>query len=162
MQAKRNKLAMGVGLGVLYTATSMLIGAAGGLGVFTFGYAKGSSYLTNNPAACANCHIMKEQFDGWVKSSHGKFASCNDCHAPHDLVGKYACKARNGFFHSLAFTTGKFHEPITINAYNKSVVEHNCRYCHEDVTHEIDLGGVLGKTEPLECSRCHRDVGHAQ
>ena len=29
------------------------IGAADGLGAYTFIYAKGGSYLTNNPASCA-------------------------------------------------------------------------------------------------------------
>ncbi len=31
-----------------------LLGAALGLGLYTFVYAKGYSYLTNNPQACAN------------------------------------------------------------------------------------------------------------
>jgi hypothetical protein len=33
------------------------IGRAAGLGVYTFVYAKGASYLMNNPASCANCYI---------------------------------------------------------------------------------------------------------
>jgi hypothetical protein len=36
---------------VLATASGLVIGVGG----YTFLYAKGSSYLTNNPAACANC-----------------------------------------------------------------------------------------------------------
>jgi cytochrome c nitrite reductase small subunit len=35
-----------------------------GLGLYTFVYAKGASYLTNDPAACVNCHVMNEQYDG--------------------------------------------------------------------------------------------------
>lgn len=35
------------------------IGAAIGLGAFTFVYARGSSYLGRDPAACANCHVME-------------------------------------------------------------------------------------------------------
>ncbi|MGH7473570.1 MAG: NapC/NirT family cytochrome c, partial [Candidatus Methylomirabilales bacterium] len=46
------------------------IGLAVGIGAYTFVYAKGASYLTNDPAACANCHIMREHYDGWSKSSH--------------------------------------------------------------------------------------------
>ncbi|HUF79037.1 MAG TPA: cytochrome c nitrite reductase small subunit, partial [Thermoanaerobaculia bacterium] len=42
----------------LLPLTAVLLGAAAGLGAFTFGYAKGYSYLTNDPAACANCHLM--------------------------------------------------------------------------------------------------------
>src|SRR5262244_970760 len=61
------------------------IGMAVGLGVYTFGYAKGASYLMNNPASCANCHIMKEQYDGWLMSSHRAVATCNDCHTPANI-----------------------------------------------------------------------------
>jgi cytochrome c nitrite reductase small subunit len=35
------------------------IGAAVGLGAYTFIYAKGGSYLTNNPASCANCYYAR-------------------------------------------------------------------------------------------------------
>lgn len=149
------------GMMLLYVVTAVLIGAATGLGLFTFGYADGAAYLTNNPEACANCHVMREQFDAWVKSSHGKFATCNDCHAPHDFVGKYYCKSRNGFFHSLAFTTGNFPDQIRMHAYNQGVVEENCRRCHSQITHEIDpLPGFGGTVESNSCIRCHSTVGH--
>jgi len=39
-----------------------LVGALTGLGAFTFRYAQGLSYLSNDPKACTNCHIMNEQF----------------------------------------------------------------------------------------------------
>src|SRR5688572_17989710 len=70
---------------VLALLLSVAIGGAAGLGAYTFMYAKGASYLTNNPAACANCHIMNDQYDGWIKSSHRSVAGCNDCHTPHSL-----------------------------------------------------------------------------
>ncbi len=47
-----------------------------GLGTYTFLYAKGYSYLTNNPEACANCHVM-HPYEAWLKSSHHSVASCN-------------------------------------------------------------------------------------
>ena len=37
----------------------VVIGIAVGIGAYTFAYAKGWSYLTDNPAACANCHVMQ-------------------------------------------------------------------------------------------------------
>jgi len=37
----------------------VLIGVVIGVGGYTFIYAKGYSYLTNDPAACANCHVMQ-------------------------------------------------------------------------------------------------------
>src|SRR5688572_28285981 len=89
-----------------------VLGTALGVAGYTFIYAKGHSYLTNNPAACANCHIMQEHYDGWLKSTHRSVATCNDCHTPPGVVGKYWTKADNGFFHSLAFTTGDFPEPL--------------------------------------------------
>jgi cytochrome c nitrite reductase small subunit len=81
------------------------IGVVVGLGVYTFVYAKGASYLMNDPASCVNCHIMNEQYDGWLKSSHRAVATCNDCHMPANFLGKYATKASNGFWHSFYFTS---------------------------------------------------------
>jgi cytochrome c nitrite reductase small subunit len=148
--------------GVLCSVTiAVLVGASLGVGVFTFGYAKGASYLTNRPEACANCHVMKEHLDAWVKSSHGRFATCNDCHAPHDLLGKYFCRGRNGMFHSWAFTTGLFPDQIQITKYNRQVVENACRYCHAPITHQIDpLPTSAGTVETISCLHCHSTVGH--
>jgi cytochrome c nitrite reductase small subunit len=139
-------------------AIGVAAGIAAGVGSYTFLYAKGSSYLTNDPAACANCHIMSEQFAGWVKSSHRAVAVCNDCHAPHDLAGKYLTKAENGFRHSLAFTTGRFPEPIRITPRDREITEAACRHCHEDMVVAID--GPHGLVEPASCIRCHASVGH--
>jgi len=50
-----------------------------GLGTYTFTYARGWAYLTDDAGACANCHVMHEQYDGWIKSSHRSLAVCNDC-----------------------------------------------------------------------------------
>jgi cytochrome c nitrite reductase small subunit len=146
---------------VLYTVCAVLIGAASGLGVFTFGYADGAAYLTNRPEACANCHVMREQLDAWVKSSHGKFATCNDCHSPHNFVGKYYCKTRNGFFHSLAFTTGWFPDNILITDFNRNVTENACRHCHEAIVDQIDHGAEgVDLRERTSCLHCHSHVGH--
>ena len=132
-----------------------LLGITIGVGTFTFVYARGASYLTNDPRACANCHIMNEQYDGWVKSSHRQAAVCNDCHAPADFFGKYWTKALNGYHHSTAFTTGRFHEPILITEHNLDVAERSCRRCHEGIVHAMG-----GTPESLRCTRCHADVGH--
>src|SRR5215212_9349194 len=99
---------------LLATIIALAIGMTVGLGAYTFVYAKGGSYLGNDPNACANCHIMREHLDGWYKSSHHSVATCNDCHTPASFVPKYLTKAEHGFFHSPAFTTGEFHDPIQI------------------------------------------------
>ncbi len=135
------------------------IGAAVGIGLFTFVYAKGYSYMSNEPLACANCHVMNEQFNGWQKSSHKAVATCNDCHTPHDLIGKYSTKALNGFWHSYYFTLNNFHEPIQISGRNLKITEASCRHCHADLTQSITAHRE-GRDEEISCIRCHRSVGH--
>jgi cytochrome c nitrite reductase small subunit len=137
---------------------AVLLGLAIGLGAYTFVYAKGASYLTNDSAACANCHVMNEQYDAWTKSSHRTVAACNDCHTPPGLIPKYLTKASNGFWHSFAFTTGRFHEPIRIKPHNREVTELACRKCHTDVVEAIDRFHRPGGE--LSCIECHRSVGH--
>lgn len=147
--------------------TAVLAGAAIGLGSFTFVYAKGHSYLTSNPAACANCHIMDEHYAAWLKSSHRAVAGCNDCHTPHDLVGKWATKAKNGFWHSFYFTTGRYPYPLRITSANREIVEAACRDCHEQMNAWVAIPDAPGEvhqassdTTAISCTRCHRYVGH--
>lgn len=135
-----------------------MLGALIGLGAYTFLYARGASYLTNDPAACVNCHVMREQYDGWTASSHRGVAVCNDCHAPHDLIGKYVTKARNGFWHSFYFTFGGYADPIQMTPTNAAVTENACRTCHADIVMAIDTRPRQHRT--LACVPCHRNVGH--
>jgi cytochrome c nitrite reductase small subunit len=127
-------------------------GIAFGLGAYTFVYARGYSYLSHDPGACANCHVMGEHFDAWNKSSHKAVATCNDCHTPHNLVGKYMTKARNGFWHSFYFTTGRYPDPLRITERNRRITEGACRACHTEMTAAIGADA--------DCVRCHRYVGH--
>jgi cytochrome c nitrite reductase small subunit len=137
----------------------LALGSVIGIGGYTFVYAKGYSYLSNDPAACANCHIMNEQFDGWNHGSHRMVATCNDCHTPHATIPKVVTKARNGFWHSFYFTTGWFPEPIRITAGNQRITEGACRKCHDDIVLAIDPAHA-GQEDATACIRCHRDVGH--
>ena len=147
-----------VRIGVIPLLLVVLLGMMSGLGVFTFGYGQGASYLSNDPASCANCHVMQGHYDSWLNSSHKNVATCNDCHLSHHPVGKWIVKGDNGFFHSLAFTTGAFHEPIQIKARNKVVTQNACLHCHGDFVHQMlpaQPGGDM-----LSCVHCHSDVGH--
>ena len=147
------------GVGIAGVLMAALIGAAGGIGGYTFVYAEGASYLSDDASVCANCHIMQGHYDAWIKSTHQAVATCNDCHAPHgSLPSKLWVKARNGFAHSMAFTTGRFQEPIRIVDSNRAVTEAACRHCHEEMVHAIDFGP--GPDGALSCIRCHADVGH--
>lgn len=137
---------------------AVIVGITAGLGLYTFVYARGYSYLTNNPQACANCHVMQEYYDAWIKSPHRSVAACNDCHTPHNFVGKYATKVENGFFHSLAFTSGWYPDNIFIRPRDARVAEGTCRSCHEEITTSI-AGPHNSNT--ISCIRCHFDVGHS-
>ena len=144
----RYGIAMGLSLGLL-----------AGLGGYTFVYARGASYLENDPSACSNCHVMNAQYAGWQRSSHRAVAVCNDCHTPQGAVGKYITKMRNGFWHSFYFTTGEFRDPIRITPRNLAITEQACRTCHQPVVDAIDRHPGSG-ADPLSCVRCHVDVGH--
>jgi cytochrome c nitrite reductase small subunit len=137
------------------------IGVLCGIGAYGFIYAKGYSYLLNDPAACSNCHAMRTQYDAWLKSSHRSAATCNDCHTPHNLIGKYAVKASNGFFHSFYFTTGKYPDNIRITSFDLRVTEAACRRCHESITQAIDGNNLHGHARGIMCTRCHFSVGHS-
>jgi cytochrome c nitrite reductase small subunit len=144
---------------VLSLLAAGLLGLVIGVGAFTFIYAEGASYLSNNPDACANCHIMWEQHSSWTASSHSAVAACVDCHLPHPTVPKWISKAENGWFHSVAFTLQNFPEPIRIKPRNMAIVQRNCNSCHAAMVHQMLPATLDG--EAVTCSHCHRDVGHA-
>ena len=137
----------------------LLVGILLGSGVLTFHTARGGSYLSNDPTACVNCHVMRDQFDSWQKSSHHAFAVCNDCHVPHDLLGKYWTKAEHGVRHSWGFTFQNFHEPIRMKDSSRRVVEANCLHCHAQFVSEIESHSLAGRDES-RCIVCHASVGH--
>lgn len=63
------------------------------------------SYLSSDPKACINCHVMHSAYTTWDNSSHKNVAKCIDCHLPvGDVVAKYTAKAIDGWNHSVAFT----------------------------------------------------------
>lgn len=153
-----------------WLALAVLVGVLGGVGGFTFAYAEGFAYLSNDPAACVNCHIMNDQFDSWRKGPHHADATCNDCHVPTGLVGKYLAKARNGYHHSKGFTLQPsapdepgarlaFDEPIRIKATNSQILQDNCLRCHGDFVHEIVRGSTWAD-DAIRCVQCHKAVGH--
>jgi cytochrome c nitrite reductase small subunit len=138
----------------------LALGIALGTGVYTYTYGEGFSYLSNDPKACVNCHIMRDHYDGWQKAPHHAVATCNDCHTPHDLVGKYAVKAENGFWHSKAFTLQDYHDPIVIRPKNAVVVQNACVTCHQDLAAAVLGRGNAEDGGAANCVRCHAQVGH--
>ena len=142
-------------------ALAILVGLLLGMGGFTFLYAEGLSYMSDDPKVCVNCHIMQPQYDSWQKASHHTVATCVDCHLPHGLIGKYLAKGENGYHHSVAFTLQNFHEPIMIKAKNSRILQDNCLHCHGDLVHE-QIARAADGTGEVRCVHCHRSVGHGE
>ena len=151
-------------------ALAALLGVLGGLAGFTFDYAEGLSYLSDDPRACANCHIMNDQLDSWRKGPHHAVATCNDCHVPPSFPAKYVAKGRNGYHHSMGFTLQPtapddvgarkvFEEPIRIKARNSQILQDNCLRCHGDLVHEVVRGSTWAD-DAIRCVHCHASVGH--
>jgi cytochrome c nitrite reductase small subunit len=140
-----------------WVALTVLFGAILGLGGFTFIYADGFSYLGSNPKTCANCHVMQDAYDGWSHSSHKSVAHCVDCHAPHNVVEKYAVKGISGAKDMVAFTLDIIPDPIHIRSFSKGIVQDQCIYCHQDMVEPISYAG---SAHPTDCLRCHARVGH--
>jgi cytochrome c nitrite reductase small subunit len=145
------------GLAVFFAC---LVGIPVGVGAFTFVYAKGFSYLSTDPRACVNCHVMNEQYDGWLKSGHRHTASCVECHLPHAGLAKWVAKADHGFRHSAAFTLQNFKEPIEITPRDRDIVRANCLRCHEALVQGIGDAPERARGE-LDCLHCHVGAGHS-
>jgi cytochrome c nitrite reductase small subunit len=142
---------------------SALLASAVGIGSYTFAYAKGASYLSSDPSACANCHVMEDHMSAWQKSSHHAVATCQSCHTPPgNVVAAYANKGLNGFLHSYAFTSGDYPDRLQIRGFNAEVTEEACRSCHviADSVDSADAHAASADGQALTCTRCHANVGH--
>ena len=139
---------------------AIVLGLFIGMGLYTFTYGQGFSYLSTDPKACVNCHIMQDEYDSWQKGTHHTAARCVDCHLPHSFIPKYIAKADEGWRHSKAFTLQNFHEPIQITPHDSQILQNNCVRCHGDFVHAI-LGDATDRPEDaVRCVHCHHGAGH--
>lgn len=157
--------------GGLVIVAAIMIGVLAGAGGYTAQHANALSYLSNDPKACVNCHVMREVYDDWAKGQHHHVAVCVDCHLPHDIVGKYLTKIEHGWNHSKAFTLQNFHEPIQIGKRSAEVVEHNCVGCHQNLisgvrqaqtAYDVAHPQLVKTNEGYGCTHCHRGIGHGR
>lgn len=131
---------------------------------------KALSYLSHDPKACINCHVMNTQYATWQHSSHARRATCIECHLPTDgFFSKYAAKARDGWNHSTAFTFNTFSQRMQISENGADRVESNCISCHARVVATIrdnsDGYHAFYKLKPagdIRCWHCHREVPHGK
>lgn len=145
----------------------VLMGMLVGTGVTAIYLSNAVSYLSDDPAACVNCHIMTPHFATWFHSSHRERATCNDCHVPHDNVfRKYYFKAQDGLRHASIFTVNAQSQVITIKEAGATVVQENCIRCHETQVNPVSSGNITFENhlhgEGHLCWDCHREVPHGR
>jgi len=149
------------------TPVILLLGCIIGLGMYVLRLSNAVSYLSDDPQACINCHVMTPHYLSWTHSSHREVATCNDCHVPHNnIVNKYFFKAKDGLYHSSVFTLRK--EPEVIRALGPSVnvIQNNCVRCHQYQVTDAKLSAFVSghhenRTDRL-CWDCHREVPHGR
>ena len=144
-----------------------LVGILLGLAGYIFYISKAHSYLSDDPKACVNCHIMAPEYATWFHSSHGRNAVCNDCHVPHDnFFRKYYFKASDGLRHATMFTFRMEPQVIKMHAPGQMVVQENCIRCHNQLNSQVRTGKVTSemahKDEGRLCWECHREVPHSR
>jgi len=146
----------------------VLGGVALGLGVYTIHVSRVLSYLSNDPSACVNCHIMAPFYQSWSKSSHANWATCNDCHVPqHNKLAGLLFEAQDGLHHAAVFLANKEPPAPRPRPAAVKVIQSNCIRCHTQLntefvrtsraTHEDILNG-----RDKACWDCHRHVPHTK
>jgi len=145
----------------------LLLGIFLGLFLFILHAARATSYLSDDPTACVNCHVMAPQYATWERGSHGKVAACNDCHVPQDnVINKYLFKASDGMRHSFMFTFRLEPQVIQIKEAGKKAVQQNCIRCHADAIHPVSLRAISAEMiinkEERYCCDCHRETPHGR
>ena len=143
------------------------LGVLAGLSLLIFRISNASSYLSDDPGACINCHVMTPQFATWQRSSHARVATCSDCHVPHDNpVRTYAFKTSDGTRHAFMFTFSLEPQVIRIKDAGINVVQENCIRCHYNYTNETSLvtisGGGVKHGDGKLCWDCHRETPHGR
>lgn len=145
----------------------VLSGIIVGLGGLFMYLLRMHTYLVgDDPAACVNCHIMSPYYATWSHSSHGRDATCNDCHVPHSsLFAKYFFKGMDGMKHVGYFVTRSEHQAIMAEDGSAEVIMDNCIRCHKQLNTEFVKTGKIDymlakRGEGKACWDCHRQVPH--
>ncbi|MCF8716186.1 cytochrome c nitrite reductase small subunit [Joostella atrarenae] len=147
------------------TIAVFLIAVITGLGLFMAKEAELVSYMSDDPLACVNCHVMTPVYNSWMHSSHREWASCNDCHVPHNnVLNKYYFKAKDGLFHASVFTLRAEPEVMFMREESQEVVQNNCIRCHVQQVTQTKYEGyiadhVQNRTD-RKCWTCHQEVPH--
>ena len=168
-EQKTEKRSFSIALFIIIISFGVIIGH----GLYTFVYAEGFSYFSDDPAACKNCHVMNQVYESWERGGHQNAATCNQCHVPHEFFSKWIMKAKSGLHHGYAFTFKDNPVAFSATQESKQIVQQNCISCHKDVSANSICGANVAtvgndgrlklpaKNEELSCVSCHKQAGHA-
>lgn len=150
-----------------FTVAIIFIGIVTGLGLFIAKEAKVFSYMSDDPQACVNCHVMTSVYNSWMHSSHREWANCNDCHVPHDnVINKYYFKAKDGLFHASVFTARAEPDVMFMREASQNVVQDNCLRCHVQQVTQAKYDGWIDdhreNRSERKCWSCHKTVPHGK
>jgi cytochrome c nitrite reductase small subunit len=146
----------------------LLGGIAVGLGLYGISESRVFSYLSDDPSACVNCHVMAPSYQSWSKSSHARWATCNDCHVPHtSKLAGLAFEAQDGLRHSAIFMMNAEPPAPRPRTGAVAVIQGNCVRCHTKLTTEFVRAGRATPDDILHsrdkaCWDCHRHVPHTR
>ncbi|RJE74074.1 cytochrome c nitrite reductase small subunit [Reichenbachiella sp. MSK19-1] len=146
---------------------TLLCGLMAGLGFYVLRVSNAVSYLSDDPKACINCHVMTPEYITWDHSSHQRVTVCNDCHVPHNnVVNKYYFKAMDGLYHASIYTMRMEPQAITMREPSQHVVQNNCIRCHIDQVTDAKMASWVDNHEENRTSRacweCHRETPHGR
>ena len=136
-----------------------LLAFAFALGVFTW-VSEAPAYAGHAPETCANCHVMDSQYENWFHAPHRSWATCSDCHIPHDnFLSYWFYKGKSGMRDVYSFVTLSYPAAIRANEETRGIVQENCIRCHLDTVESIITAAM-----PLErnCWDCHRTAAHGE
>ena len=147
----------------LLVAAGVIVGLGG---LFMYLLRAHTYFIGDDPSACVNCHIMTPYYATWSHSSHGRDATCNDCHVPHqNLAMKYGFKAMDGLKHTVYFVSHAERQAIMAEDMSAEVIMDNCIRCHTQLNQEFVKTGRISymmakRGEGKACWDCHRNVPH--
>ena len=131
------------------------LGIAIGLALLVGRIANATSYMSDSPQACMNCHVMTDAYATWQRGSHGKVAVCVDCHVPHNnVLAKTVFKGTDGLKHSYAFTTRAEPQKLHLSERAVPVVRENCLRCHSNQFAMVRLA----ESSERKCWDCHENI----
>lgn len=145
----------------------IMVGIIAGLSLYILYISNATAYLSNDPRACVNCHVMNVHYASWQRGSHARVATCNDCHVPQDnFFRTYWFKANDGLRHATYFTMRWEPQVIQIKEAGKEAVQGNCIRCHSNNIHPVALRAISNKNVADQteryCWECHRNTPHGR